>query len=145
MNDELGNKVQQILKMLGQENVPDNLMDVVSLLASSLESKKDKKDVETSDSSESTTADKNANERALEIPAGLDKVDSSELLDKARVALDKLNTSGDPRINLLQAIKPFMNSKRQKKIGGCIQLLKVASLSRLINEQENRRGDTDAL
>lgn len=48
------------------------------------------------------------------------------------------STGSDPRINLLQAIKPFMNSKRQKKIGSCIQLLQVASLSRILNDHENR-------
>ena len=68
-----------------------------------------------------------------------------DVLDSARKALNRLNTSNDPRINLLNAIKPFMNTRRQKKIGNCIQLLQIASLSRLLNEQENRRGEPDAL
>ncbi|MGB3989198.1 MAG: hypothetical protein WBL32_01520, partial [Acetivibrionales bacterium] len=61
-----------------------------------------------------------------------------DVLATARNALSKLNSSNDPRINLLNAIKPFMNNRRQKKIGNCIQLLQIASLSRLLNEQEKQ-------
>jgi hypothetical protein len=61
---------------------------------------------------------------------------SEEMLDTAKNALQQINSANDPRINLLNAIKPFMNNRRQKKIGSCIQLLQVAGLSRMLNEKE---------
>ena len=125
MSDDLGKKVQQIAQMLGQENVPDNLKELVTLLATSLGSKEN--DAVQTDSTETVTAG---------MPEPENPVINSEELNTARNALDRLNTGIDPRINLLYAIKPFMNNKRQKKIGNCIQLLKVASLSRLLNEHE---------
>ena len=125
MSDDLTNKVQQIAQMLGQENMPDNLKEIVALLASSLGNK------ETHDSKPVASESEPAEKPAVPEPAV-----SKELINAARKAAETLNTNNDPRINLLHAIKPFMNSRRQKKIGNCIQLLQVASLSRLLEEHE---------
>ncbi len=125
MSDDLGKKVQQIAQMLGQENAPDNLKELLALLAASLERKEE--DAGQAASSDSDIPEKSSN---------TDTVINANIQDTARKALNKLNTESDPRVNLLHAIKPFMNSKRQKKIGSCIQLLQVASLSRLFNERE---------
>ncbi len=125
MSDDLTKKVQQIAQMLGQENMPDNLKELVTLLATSLGSKEDS-------SSQSSASDTEpAEKQTISEPAA-----NTEMMNTARKALDKLNTSNDPRINLLHAIQPFMNSKRQKKISNCIQLLQIAGLSRLLNEHE---------
>ena len=125
MSDDLGKKVQQIVQMLGQDNVPDNLKELVALLATSLGTKED--NVEQTVSPDDDIVEKSSSP---------EPVINAEMLNTARKAMDKLNVGSDPRINLLHAIKPFMNSKRQKKIGNCIQLLQVASLSRLLNERE---------
>lgn len=125
MSDDLGKKVQQIAQMLGQDNLPDNVKELVTALASSLSKKDDSP-------AKSDTPDANSAEKsAVQEPAV-----NTEILDTARRAMDRFNSSNDPRINLLQAIKPFMNNKRQKKIGNCIQLLQIAGLSRLLNEHE---------
>lgn len=125
MSDDLGKKVQQIVQMLGQDNVPDNLKELVTLLATSMSAKED--DVSKATSSGAENEEKNTNSEPIV---------STEMLSTAKKAMDRLNTNSDPRINLLHAIKPFMNSNRQKKIGTCIQLLQVASMSRLLNEHE---------
>ncbi|MEN6315956.1 MAG: hypothetical protein ABFD25_17095 [Clostridiaceae bacterium] len=150
MSDDLDKKIQQIAQLLGQDNVPDNLKELVALFASSLGAKKE---------GEANLNPSNA--EPSEKPAGTDHDEHSsavnpaadpQMPDTARKAIEKLSSGctgeqqartatspvNDPRINLLQAIKPFMNNRRQKKIGSCIQLLQVASLSRLFNEHENR-------
>lgn len=147
MSDDLGKKIQQIAEMLGQDSVPDNVKELVALLANSLASKEgtsDKADpsggtVPSTGASPSGTvspAETASSGEASEKPAINDLLNNPELMNTARKALSKMNTGNDPRINLLHAIKPFMNNKRQKKIGNCIQLLQVAGLSRLINEQD---------
>ncbi len=125
MSDDLGNKVQQILQMLGQENAPDNLKELVTLLANSL----GKKETEVQQTVPSETD-------ILEKTANTDSAINPDMLNNTRKAIDRLSKGSDPRINLLHAIKPFMNSKRQEKIGNCIQLLQVAGLSRILNDQE---------
>ncbi len=130
MSDDLGRKIQQIAQMLGQDEVPDNVKELVSILANSLGKKED-------GNSQSVRAETGSevkpqeNRQEDEAP-----VVSQEALDTAKHMVDRFNSSGDPRINLLMAIKPFMNNRRQKKIGNCIQLLQIAGLSRLINDRE---------
>lgn len=125
MSDDLGKKVQQIVQMLGQENAPDNLKELVALLATSLGSKEDNAD-------QIASSDTELEEKSSKTESPI----NADMLNTARKAMDRLNVGSDPRINLLHAIKPFMNTKRQKKIGNCIQLLQVASLSKLLNERE---------
>lgn len=132
MSDDLGKKIQQIAEMLGQDTVPDNVKELVALLAGSLKAKEP-----TAESVPVPTETKAADdsEKSAESETG-GSTENNELMNAARKALEHVNTAGDPRINLLHAIKPFMNSRRQKKIGNCIQLLQVASLSKLLGEQE---------
>lgn len=125
MSKDLNKKVQQIAQILGQDDLPDNVKELVALIASSIGRKEDN----ANQSSSHETADK---ESPTPEPASI----NTDFLDTARSALDRFNAANDPRINLLQAIKPFMNKRRQAKIGNCIQLLKVAGLSRMLGEHE---------
>ncbi len=139
MSDDLGKKVQQIAQMLGQDNVPDNIKELVSLIAASLNKGDSSPSSPEGDSSLPTLPDvlpddggTSPNKEVSDSAPAL----NSEALDNAKDTLRHLNSANDPRINLLNAIKPFMNNKRQKKIGNCIQLLQIAGLSRMLNEKE---------
>ena len=134
MNDNLGEKVQQIAQVLNQEELPDNLKELVALLASSLSKKTDKGDGSHigDGSPEKIYSDANDNEKTISYNSNA----NSDMLNSTREAMERINSANDPRINLLQAIKPFMNNKRQNKISNCIQILQLAGLSRLLNEHE---------
>lgn len=155
MSDDLNKKVQQIAQLLGHDNVPDNVKELISLLSASLEkdgggdssSKVGEKvgdcptEVDSSAASaqsdslkQNTPVQASSAQPASDGPSGVSK----DVLNAARSALNRLNSANDPRINLLNAIKPFMNTRRQMKIGNCIQLLQIASLSRQLNEQEKQ-------
>lgn len=150
MSDDLGKKIQQIAELLGQDSVPDNVKELVTLLANSMSSKDAAADknvpADTSDNPTDRNVPPNGNSQtgayspeAGETPekqVNNDLLNNTELMNTARKALSRINSGNDPRINLLHAIRPFMNSKRQKKIGNCIQLLQVASLSRLLNDHD---------
>ncbi len=139
MSDDLGKKVQQIAHMLGQDDVPDNVKELVALIASSL------KGDSSSQGDSSPEGDSPLPPLPQRLPSqsksdtempGNSPTLSNEMLDTAKNALRHINSANDPRINLLNAIKPFMNNKRQRKIGSCIQLLQIAGLSRMLNEKE---------
>ncbi len=140
MNDDLGKKVQQIAQVLNQEELPDNVKELVALLASSLGKKTDRGDgspevevVEVGDSSQQNPySDASNNEKSIIHDSDV----NSDVLNVTRKAIGRFNSATDPRINLLQAIKPFMNNNRQNKISNCIQILQLAGLSRLLNEHE---------
>ncbi len=142
MSDDLGKKVQQIAQMLGQDNVPDNVKELVSLISASLNKGSSKGD--TSPGGDSPLEGDsppwqglhNANEPMLDTEAQPNTPAlSDDILNTTKSTLRQMNTN-DPRINLLNAIKPFMNNNRQKKIGNCIQLLQIAGFSRLLNDEE---------
>lgn len=125
MSDDLDKKIQQIAEMLGQDKVPDNLKSLVSLLAGSLNSKE-------SSTGKTSEEEQSGEEKAAQtVPE-----DNTEMERKIKKLMDGLSTGNDPRINLLHAIKPFMNGKRQKKISNAIQLLQMTSLTRLMNNND---------
>ena len=142
MSDDLGKKIQQIAELLGQDNVPDNVKELVALLANSMASKEDAADGNAPSAGASPAAvpsggsDPSVDE-TMEKPGKNDLLNNQDLMNTARKVLTRINSGNDPRINLLHAIKPFMNNKRQKKIGNCIQLLQVASLSSLLNDHDS--------
>jgi hypothetical protein len=151
MSDDLGKKVEQIAQMLGQGDVPDNIKELVSLFADKLgsagntpaESSTDKSNKEDnnsfSDTDTDTESDEKSEEKADERAENAENKAPSidpELIEAARKSVERLNLNNDARINLLHAIEPFMSSKRKKKISSCIQLLQIASISKLLNDRE---------
>ncbi len=127
MSDDLDKKIQQIAEMLGQDKVPDNLKSLVSLLAGSLNGKEG-----SAPKPAEAEEEKPVEEKAVQ--SGNDE--NTEMMRRVKKLMDGVNTGNDPRINLLQAIKPFMNIKRQKKIGNAIQLLQMTGLARLMNNND---------
>lgn len=126
MSDDMNKKIQQIAELLGQETMPDNVKSLLSVLAGSLEKKE-------SEPPAPKVEDEPAKE---ENPVPAETSNEPEILNRAKKLAGSLSSGNDPRINLLMAIKPFMNNKRQKKIGNCIQLLQMSSVARLLDNQD---------
>lgn len=122
MSDDLNNKIKQIADILSQENMPDNLKGLLSLLGSS----GSKEDISPKSNETPPTKEVKATRSELE--------ENLELVSKMKRVMDRLNTKSDPRVNLLTAIKPFLNNTRQKRLNDCIKLLQVTSLKSFIDE-----------
>lgn len=159
MNNDLGKKVQQIAQMLDQEDIPENAKELITLLASSLSKKEGDGSSKWGDGSfiEQRERDSYA-QKAIDssweqkeedgyVQNAIDSTNSDksskqesdinpEMLNTAMKAVNRIKSANDPRINLLNAIKPFMNTRRQKKIRNCIQLLQLAGISRLLDDLE---------
>lgn len=135
MSDDLNKKIQQIAELLGQDNMPDNVKNLLGMLAGSIGNKEESP--AKSEVQKSVEDDRPSDERPF-----LEKAQHSgpeadpDLSGKFRKTLDRISAGNDPRINLLHAIKPFMSGKRQKKISNCIQLLQMTNLTRLFNDNE---------
>jgi hypothetical protein len=163
MSNDLGNRIQQIAHMLDQEDLPENMKELVALLASSLgkdgkagDVSPDKKRSDEGDGEGDGEGDVSQQGHNLgdisdqkvtqdstddDTPVNPESSVNPEIVNMAVKAMDRIKSANDPRVNLLQAIKPFMNTRRQKKIGNCIQLLQLTSISKLLNDRENRGGD----
>lgn len=125
MSDDLDKKIKQITDALGQEKLPENLMSLLSLLAGSASSQ------EKGEVTEKAVEAAPAKEEKKDKPS---LEDSGEMIGKMKRMMDRANIASDPRIGLLSAIRPFMNNRRQKKINSCINLLRISSLARMVDD-----------
>lgn len=124
MSDDLSKKIKQITDLLSQENMPENLKGLLSLLAGP----GGKEETQTKPVDPPALTENNQNKSEVD--------DNVEMMRKIKKVMDRLNTNNDPRINLLNAIKPYLNTRRQKKLDSCIRLLQVTSLAKLMEESD---------
>jgi uncharacterized phage infection (PIP) family protein YhgE len=124
LSDDLNKKIKQITDILGQDNLPDNVQSLLGLLSGAVNKEE---------------ASGKSNDKVLQKEDRIEKNetdDNTDLIRKAKKVMDRLSYNNDPRINLLTAIKPFLNSKRQQKIGNCIKILHMTRLTSLMDEHE---------
>jgi len=139
-DDDLGKKIQQIAELLGQENMPDNVKGLLSVLSGSFSDNNDTKDKAPGLAQKSNETPDTVLRENSKSADNSDSSDGTELLMRAKKMMDKLGTGNDPRVNLLHAIKPFMSGKRQQKIGNCIKILQLASMTKLIDLGDKQAG-----
>jgi len=139
MSEDMNSKIKQITEILGQDNLPENIKALLSLLSSTPTPAKDNTQQKISEPQVQPVQPIQPVVKE-EKPDRNDSDDNMEILQKVRKALDRLSTNSDPRINLLTSIRPFMNEKRQKRVGDCIKILQMASLAKLL--EENDTGKT---
>jgi len=128
MSDDMGDKFKQIADMLGQSsntNVPDNVKGLLNMLMSNSSTKEESPADDTSQKP-STNGDSSR--------ADTDEV--NDLSRKMKKAMNMLNTPNDPKVNLLNAINPYLNKHRQKKLQTCMKLIKMGSLTKLFDDSE---------
>ncbi|MDP4183009.1 MAG: hypothetical protein Q8942_18220 [Bacillota bacterium] len=127
MSDDLNKKIKQITDIFGQENIPDNVKGLLSLL------------VGPGNQSE-TDAPKALEDEPVPVreenKSKNDQDENIEMIKRARKMMERLNTKDDPRINLLYSMRPFLNNSRQKKIVTCVKLLQMYNLSKLMDDDK---------
>jgi hypothetical protein len=124
LSDDLNKKIKQITDILGQENLPDNVQGLLSLLTSSL----NKEETSGKTSEKATYKEERSEKNEVD--------DNTELVRKAKKVVDKISNNNDPRINLLTALRPFLSNKRQQKIGNCIKILHMSRLTNLMDDHD---------
>jgi hypothetical protein len=113
MSDDLTEKIQQLKDMLNNNELPDNLKGMMSMLSNN--------NKETSQD-ESTISN-----------IGLD---NEAMIMKVKKIMAKKKHIDDPRINLLNALRPYLGQKRQSRIDSCSKLLNFIQMSSLLKEDE---------
>lgn len=129
MSDEMGDKIKQIADMLGQNsnpNIPDNVKGLLSMLMPNNNSKEENS---SEDSPKTRGSDNSSNNEADEF---------ADMARKMKKAMGKINSGNDPRVTLLNAIRPYLNKNRQRKLQTCIKLMRIGSLAQLLDDSEER-------
>lgn len=125
MSEDMNKKIKQLTDILGQDTLPDNVKGLLSLLAGAA-------DGENSADSKEAPPIKEEKSNATRS----DMEESIEMARKVKRVMDVMKNNNDPRINLLNAVRPFLSSRRQKRLNDCIKLLHMSSLTKLMDEHE---------
>jgi hypothetical protein len=128
MSDEMGDKFKQIAEMLGQNsntNIPDNVKGLLNMLMSNSSTKEEGPE-------DDTTQKPSTNGESSRVET--DEV--NDISRKMKKAVNMLNAPNDPKVNLLNAIKPYLNKNRQRKLQTCLKLIKMGSLTKLFDDSE---------
>jgi len=122
MNDDLGKKLKQITDVLSQENLPDNLKGLLSLLAGP------------GGKDEQAPGQSDAAGQEEEKSGNSGSEDGDDLANKIRGVIERLNVGNDPRVNLLRAVRPFLNRRRQKRLDDCMKLLSISRMVKYMDD-----------
>ena len=62
---------------------------------------------------------------------------------KLKSAIDSMNSTNDPRSNLLHSLKPYLRDERKQKVDQYANLLNFAKIAELLNNdnKENNKND----
>ncbi len=138
MSDDMGDKIKQIADMLGQNsnpNIPDNVKGLLNMLMSNTgNNSKDEDTQEDPDPPQKSRSNENSNSSSNSNEAD----DFADMARKMKKAMSKLNVANDPRVNLLNAIRPYLNKSRQRKLQTCLKLMRIGSLTQVLDDSEER-------
>ncbi|MBC7765128.1 MAG: hypothetical protein H7Y41_01490 [Hyphomonadaceae bacterium] len=60
--------------------------------------------------------------------------DTMTTIMRIKEVYDKVSTAPDSRVNLLMALKPYLNSRRNSKIDSAIQMVQFTKISKIMTE-----------
>ena len=98
--NDLSEMIKNISQMINDGNIPDEVKNIVNNLNSNNEAK---------NNSSSNTSN----------------IDINTIL-KMKSIFDKINSTEDPRANLLRSLKPYLKENRKSKIDQYIQLFNMS-------------------
>lgn len=134
MSDDLNNKFAQISELLNQEGMAENIKGLIGMLSKSTESQqsseKDSRETEHEKAEPVSKEDK-----PKSTPSSREIEQDLEMMRQVQKVMEVMRSSkDDPRLNLLNAIKPYMNPSRQKKVSTAMRMLQMTSLTKLIDK-----------
>jgi hypothetical protein len=121
MSDELSSKLKSFVELLSSDDVPDELKGIVGMFKNKLKDDNDNIDNNDDDNISMEKSPSPKSEFGI------------ENIMKFKDLFENSKDYRDHKITLLLAIKPFLNSHRQKRITECISLLKLASMTKLFD------------
>lgn len=80
----------------------------------------------------------NANSNTANNGFDFSQIDMNTLL-KVKSVMEKLNTSNDPRANLLYSLKPYLREEKKGKLDQYANLLNVAKMADLFKDNNNHK------
>lgn len=100
-DNDLSDMIKNISKMINEGNIPDDMKNIINNISNN-----------TSSSSNDSTSP---------------NIDFDTIL-KMKSIFEKMNSTEDPRANLLRSLKPYLKDSRKSKIDQYIQFFNMAKV-----------------
>lgn len=110
---------EKINNMASQNNIsPDMLSNLMNMFNTSSSESNNKSQNFNNSSATSNSQDGSFNNSGIDF----------ETIMKMKTIIDKMNVKDDPRANLLQSLKPYLNESRKSKVDQYIQLMNMSKV-----------------
>lgn len=133
MGEDLSKKLESLAELLNKDGASENIANILSSLLSSVGASDSNNSSSSNTSTSKNTGHSNDSSSSAHSKSQ-NTQDTFEMIRKVSKLIDKTLPVNDPRINLLNSLKPFVSSKRQQKINNCINILRMSSITRLLEE-----------
>ena len=87
---------------------------------------------------ETTDNSNNSNNSTFDIS----KIDMNTMM-RMKSIMEKMNHTSDPRSNLLQSLKPYLRDEKKSKLDQYSNLLNMANLIELFNQNNGKENSSD--
>ena len=120
MAEDIENKINQIKELIGKDGMADSLKNLMNAFGKQ-------------NQSQNTSEETNNKSQESSIPFDPDTL---QMFFKMKQVLDSARNNDDPREKLLFALKPYLSTKRQDKIGDILKILKMANILDVVSKIE---------
>lgn len=118
---------------------PDMIKNFNSMISASNSANNETNSTNFSNASD-TPNTQNTQNNSTQTNFNFNNLDMNTIL-KMKSILDKMNTSNDPRSNLLYSLKPYLRDSRKEKIDQYANLLNFAQIADLLKKDNNNNND----
>ncbi|WHH57103.1 hypothetical protein [Petroclostridium sp. X23] len=140
MSDDLNKKMEQFSELLSNEKMAENFKMLVSMLGNSQNNNSNGAAVESNTENQQPKPSVPLREMAP-MNTSNPKIQMDDTMDtiiKIKKIVDKVNNADDPRVNLLLALKPYLNGKRKSHLDTAIKVVNLTKLSSVISEIDKK-------
>lgn len=122
---------------------PDTLKNFSSIMNGNISSnEKNNATNETHQNSESLHSANHSTDNVDASTFDFSKIDVNTIM-KINSVMEKMNHSSDPRSNLLHSLKPYLRDEKKSKLDQYANLLNMANLMELFNQNNSKENSSD--
>ena len=129
MDDELNDKINQVAQMLGKNEVPDNVKEIIASLANNSNSScGPAENAESCNSTSQSSCNDDINQEEM--------AENIAMISMIKKVVESSGGANDHRVSLLAALKPFLNDSRQDKLKNCMKIFKLTQLTKVLKDTD---------
>ena len=133
------NTINKLKDMMNKGDLNDMLSQIPPEMIQNFSSMMSQNQGNSSTNTNSSNTSNNMNNNNNNGNFDFSKIDMNTIL-KMKSVMEKLNTSNDPRSNLLYSLKPYLREEKKGKIDQYANLLNVAKIADLLKDDNKENS-----